>query len=229
MYKIVLFLFVAIISFGCAVNKNKANVSEKTYWINSFKVDCEGVGAMSCLQVQQNDKIDPNGWLNFYSNIEGFDYRPGFVYKIKVRATELDKSKVPADASSIKYELIEVLEKQVDDRLRINDIWVLEAIEGKPLEQTQTDVRATFQVDIVNKRVYGNGSCNNFNGSLMNLTSTKIKISPLASTRMFCRNNTIENRYLKLLETAETYEIGLNQLRMFDADNENVLTFKKVD
>jgi heat shock protein HslJ len=229
MQKVFIFLSIVLISFSCAVNKKHANVTEKKYWVNSFKIDCEGVGLMSCLQVQENDKINPDAWFNFYSNIEGFDYRPGFVYKIKVRETELDESQVPADASSVMYELIEVLEKQVDDRLRIVDIWVLEVIEGKVLEQSQTDVRATFQIDVVNNRVYGNGSCNNFNGSLMNLTGNEIKISRLASTRMFCRNNTIENRYLKLLENAKTYEIGLNQLRMFDADNKNVLTFKKVD
>lgn len=229
MQKVLSFVFVAFLSTSCSVNKNKANISEKTYWVNSFKVDCEGEGKMECLQIQQNDKIDPNGWLYFYSTIEGFDYRPGFIYKINVRETELDVSQVPADVSSIKYELIEVVEKRVDESLRIADIWVLEAIEGENLNQATTDVRATFQVDVVNKRVYGNSSCNNFNGTLTSLNSNEIQISTIASTRMLCRNNTIENRYLKLLETAKTYEIGLNQLRMFDIDNKNVLTFKKVD
>lgn len=229
MQKTLLILSIAFISFSCAVNRKNANVSENTYWVNSFKVDCVGVGPMSCLQIQRGDELGATEWQNFYSNIEGFDYRPGLIYKLKVRETKLDPANVPADASSIKYELIEVMEKQTDDRLRIVDIWVLEAINGKSIERSITSVSATFQVDLVNDRVYGNGSCNNFNGTLLNLTGTEIQISPLASTRMFCQNNMIENQYLKLLETTSTYEIGSNQLRMFDDEKKHILTFKKVD
>jgi hypothetical protein len=46
---------------------------------------------------------------------------------------------------------------------------------------------------------------------------------------MACRGNTIENQYLKLPKATKTYEIGLNQLRMFDGDKKNILTFRKVD
>lgn len=82
---------------------------------------------------------------------------------------------------------------------------------------------------MVNKRVYGNGLCNNFNGTLVRLNSSEIQISTSASTRMACRGNTIENQYLKLPKATKTYEIGLNQLRMFDGDKKNILTFRKVD
>lgn len=70
---------------------------------------------MSCLQIQENDKTNPDAWQLSYCNIEGFDYGLGFVCKIKVRETELDKSQVPADSSFVMYELVEVLAKQAND------------------------------------------------------------------------------------------------------------------
>ncbi len=82
------------------------------YWVNSERVQCVGVGPMECLQVKRSEE---GTWQNFYSNIEGFDFEPGFIYKISVRETEIPPDQVPADASSIRYELIEIIEKEKAD------------------------------------------------------------------------------------------------------------------
>jgi heat shock protein HslJ len=42
-----------------------------------------------------------------YSQIDGFDYQPGYLYRLKVRETRLLPAQVPADTSSIRYELVE--------------------------------------------------------------------------------------------------------------------------
>ena len=78
----------------------------KILYIDSKLVDCVGVGKQKCMQVREDKN---SSWKNFYSSIEGFDYTEGKSYKISVKVTDVKNP--PADASSKKYELIEILEK----------------------------------------------------------------------------------------------------------------------
>ncbi|MGL6179874.1 MAG: DUF4377 domain-containing protein [Tannerellaceae bacterium] len=99
-------LLMGIAFSSCSTSKNT-----QTFLINSEKVDCMGVAPMKCLQVKKLDK--PNAeWENMYTNIIGFDYEPGYIYKIKVKVKELDKKQVPADGSSIEYILEKVVSKE---------------------------------------------------------------------------------------------------------------------
>jgi len=55
-------------------------------------------------------KEDPNGeWQNFYDQIEGFEWEPGYTYELRVAVHQVENP--PADASSLRYELIEVVDK----------------------------------------------------------------------------------------------------------------------
>jgi heat shock protein HslJ len=79
---------------------------EKTLYVGPEKVDCVGVGPMECFQVKEN----PDGeWQNFYDQIEGFDWEPGYTYEIRVAVHQVENP--PADGSSLRYELIEVVDK----------------------------------------------------------------------------------------------------------------------
>ena len=79
---------------------------EKTFIVASQTVDCTGVAPMKCLQVKEKES---DSWGNFYSNIEGFTYEPGFEYVLKVKTEKL--TNVPADALSIKYTLVKQVSK----------------------------------------------------------------------------------------------------------------------
>lgn len=99
-------LLMGIATTSCSTSKNT-----QTLLINSEKIDCVGVGPMKCLQVKKLDK--PNAeWETMYTNIKGFDYEPGYIYKIKVKVKELDKKDIPADGSSIEYTLEKVISKE---------------------------------------------------------------------------------------------------------------------
>ncbi len=59
-------------------------------------------------------------WKNFYDQINGFKFQEGYEYKLKVKVTEIKNP--PADASSLKYSLVEILEKNVvDDLVQVYD------------------------------------------------------------------------------------------------------------
>ncbi|MFB1040969.1 MAG: DUF4377 domain-containing protein, partial [Polaribacter sp.] len=82
---------------------------------------------MQCFNVKNNESED---WSNFYQEIKGFDFEPGYIYKLKISVATLDKSKLPAEKSYLEYKLIEILSKDKDPFLPINDIWMLTQLKG---------------------------------------------------------------------------------------------------
>ena len=75
---------------------------------------------MPVLNIYKGENLNDPEWENFYANIEGFEFEEGYLQKIEVKEEKLDKSQVPADASTIKYTLVNVLEKQKDLRTELN-------------------------------------------------------------------------------------------------------------
>lgn len=101
-------LVVYMMIMGCSGNTTTNNSDSKSIelYVDSKRVDCVGVAPQKCLRT----RTDPNGeWQFFYDTIEGFDYKEGFTYKLKVNTFNVENP--PADASSIRYELDEVISK----------------------------------------------------------------------------------------------------------------------
>lgn len=220
-----LLLLLSILSIGCT--SNNINTNESIYWVNSTKVGCIGVGPMHCLQVKKNMALNSGTWSNFYDKIEGFDYTPGYLYKIKVKEEKLNLDNVPADASSIKYTLIEILNKEPDKTLRINDIWQIEKIENELL--TSDFEYPTMEINLAKSTITGKAICNNIQGFIMEFTGTIIRFSSLTTTRKMCPLIDEETRYLNAMGRVVTYTIANNRLEFFDLYEQSLLTFKKVD
>ena len=77
--------------------------------VNSYTEICQGLIEIQCLLVQEGDQIGTDRWEFFYTTIDGFDYEEGFLYDLDVKITEIENP--PADASSLRYELIKLIEK----------------------------------------------------------------------------------------------------------------------
>lgn len=81
--------------------------------VASAQVDCIGVAPQKCLLVQEVEDVqtvvNPD-WAFFYSNIEGFDYEPGYEYTLRIDKVHRDQ--VAADQSSIIYRLVDVVDKK---------------------------------------------------------------------------------------------------------------------
>lgn len=90
----------------CTTTSNASGADEKTFIVGPETADCTGVAPMKCLQVKE--KASEN-WTNFYTNIEGFTYEPGYEYVLKVKTEKI--ANPPADGSSIKYTLIKQVSK----------------------------------------------------------------------------------------------------------------------
>jgi hypothetical protein len=79
----------------------------ETLFVAEAQADCQGEVPQKCLQVRESES-EP--YRNLYSNIEGFEYEPSYVYELRVEATPI--ANAPADASSVRYRLLEVVSKR---------------------------------------------------------------------------------------------------------------------
>lgn len=93
-------LFVTAVLFSCST-------ANKTLYIASETQPCTGVGKMECMLVKK-DKNQAD-WEYFYSNIEGFTYETGYEYELLVKESHIEHP--PADAPSIKYTLVKIVNK----------------------------------------------------------------------------------------------------------------------
>ena len=80
------------------------NQVTEVLYVGPDRVECEGVGPQLCLQIRRSPDA---AWELFYDTIEGFDPTPGTSYEIEVRVIPV--ADPPADASSVRYELIRVI------------------------------------------------------------------------------------------------------------------------
>jgi hypothetical protein len=78
----------------------------KTLWVAHYRVDCVGVGPQKCMLVKE-EQYSP--WQTFYGQIEGFDYVEGYAYELRVVEEKIDNP--PADGSSIRVKVVEVISR----------------------------------------------------------------------------------------------------------------------
>ena len=229
--KYLIFLLLLATLNSCVATKIPSSTPQ-IYWVNGIKVSCTGVAPMQCLQIQKGDTMVPGKWQNFYSGIDGFNFQSGYIYKLSIKEEKLDPLKVPADGSSIKFKLIEVLEKKPDPKFRINDIWALEAIKGEPVAlQELNDKMETpaIEIQLSDMRIMGSDGCNRFQGQITGLDEEKIIFGPLAGTMKMCMNMEIPDNFNKSMNQVKKYKVENLKLYFFDKNGTETLRFKKVD
>ena len=87
------------------VGDAKLNAGDKILEVAPTKVDCVGVAPMKCLQVREVG----GPWQTFYAPIQGFDFQEGWRYRLQVNESKI--ANPPADGSSLRYQLVRVLDK----------------------------------------------------------------------------------------------------------------------
>lgn len=230
--KFLLAFFISAIALNTCGNDSTDKTAETILYVNSSKVDCTGVGKMKCLQTQESDTLKPTDWKNFYGNIEGFEYEPGYIYKISVKKEKLDPANAPADASSIKYSLVEVIEKNIDAKMRLNDIWALKAINGETIDTAELSgmqKQPVLEIHLNDMKIFGNDGCNNMFGSIESLDEKNIVFGAMGGTKMACPNMKLSSKYITALGNTKSYKLDGLQLYFYDADGNEILRYLKVD
>jgi len=219
-------LIITVLFFSCGTKKQP--MIKNIYWVNSSKVDCVGVAPTTCLQIQRGESIKQNSWELFYSTIENFEYQPGYVYKLNIKEENIDNP--PADASSIKYTLIEVLEKKKDNRLDVHDIWILDSlISSDSLVINNFDKTPQIEINVTKMRISGTNGCNNISGSIKTLNDSVIEFNPMMETSMACPDMDIPRLFSLVLSETKSYKKIENKLVFFNKEGIKTLVFKKSD
>ena len=194
-----------------------------TIYVAPKQVDCSGVSDQKCYLIRKN--IGEN-WILHYEEIEGLDYEPGFSFKIKVKKERIKNP--PADASSFRLILVEVIEKtDVTDDLDIEDLankeWKLEFLKQDKIEIGIEKQIPTIKFQLDGK-VGGFGGCNNFFGNYT-LNGRTIMINDTGSTRKFCEGEMeLESAYFEVLEN-EVRALFLEGKLILTGDGGNQMIF----
>lgn len=219
-----LILFGTIFFLACSSGEKKQD--QHVFWVNSTKASCIGLAPTKCLQIQKSESLDPSAWESFHESIQGFEYQEGYIYKIIVKETHLDPADVPADASSIEYALVEILEKRQDLRLRINEIWIAIKIKGENLAAEGGHSHPQLEINVGEMRYMGNDGCNQYNGGVIELDEQSIRFGIAAGTRMMCEDMRIPDLFNTSLPDVSSWVIEENQLKLFDRDGKELMVLR---
>lgn len=199
----------------------------KTVYVGPELVDCTGVAPQKCMQVKENPE-DEYGL--FYDQIEGFDYEEGFEYELVVQEEQVENP--PADASSVRWVLVSVENKQPVGEMGALQLegpeWVLSAYINQDGEMVETLASTFASANFAGGQVNGNASCNGYFGGY-EVDGSSISIGPLAATEMFCGNPPgvmeQETAFLSAMGSAVEYKIESDQLVLLDPNGESILVF----
>lgn len=207
---------------GLSVYANAADVIKLI--VKEDRASCTGVAPQTCFQVKYKNS---KGWELFYSNISGFNYKPGYRYVILVTRTK--RVNVPADASIYTYKLKKVLKKQKmpvrtgDWDFVIKHKWKLIQMNGVTQEQSL----AYVVFDKEKGRVNGFAGCNSFFGAYEKGDGT-LTFKQMGSTLRACVDegrNKLENEFLKLIsDKTFKYDVAEQTLNFYE-NNRLVLMF----
>ncbi len=221
-------LVVSASLFACA--PETGSTVEKTIFVASYTADCVGAAPQQCYLVRE----DPDDeWSLFYDQIEGFDYEEGYEYELRI--TEETIEDPPADASSIKWTLVEVVSKTeapgAESAAGVEGVlWKLDSYVNSRGETAAVLAGTEITAEFSEGQVSGSAGCNSYFASY-EVAGSSLTISPVGATMMACEPalNEQEAQYLGALESAASYAIVEGELQITNADGETVLTFSVVE
>ncbi|MBO9380332.1 META domain-containing protein [Sphingomonas histidinilytica] len=94
-----------------AAHKPAADAPRRFIYVSAETRPCHGVAPMTCLQIREKPG-DP--WQLHYGGIVDFDPQPGIEYRLRIIEEKVPNP--PADASSLRWTLDQVIEQRVVDR-----------------------------------------------------------------------------------------------------------------
>lgn len=201
------YLFLLII-MSCTSN---TEVQSKMLIVADHLENCVGVGPQSCMLVKENPEDE---WTFFYDQIEGFDYEEGYTYELLVN--EIPVPNPAADASSIRYELKNMISKT--PTLVNGDLtkeWTVIKIKG--LEQLSSSPTMVFEKE--DAKVAGFAGCNNY-FSTYKVSGNALSFGPAGATRKLCPDMSVEEMFFKNLPNIARFEVVKKELYLYDQNDE---------
>jgi len=205
----------------------------KKMYIAPGKVSCNMPDQMTCFLVKKD--IEDN-WILSTENIIGFDYQPGYQYRVKVKGDKVE------DELGIRrkvYKVVEVLEK-VDKKKgkttasqnksnSTRDAFSLIEFTSNQSEIGIPDEEITMIWNKAKSEISGFAGCNSYYGSINIYKEDSVAIGPLGATKKMCADKSVaafESDFLKALESTTQLRINEERLILSNASN-TTITFQK--
>lgn len=207
------------------------NARELTFWVNSYQIDCVGIGPMNCLLVHQGDELDQGNWTNLYAPIDKFNYQAGYFYKVRVVQEVTKKAGMAAGESATHYTLLEVLEKVPDERFTLEGNWEFKELCNQPLSKYCDEETATtpaLNISIPQMSYYGTDGYNAFHGSIVRLANDSLAFGPPSYTRMPYPDKIIPEFVNLAFSNTQRFEVDNGVLRLYSAAGGEVAEFSQV-
>ena len=109
---LMLLVFLMTFTTGCGREgilkvDNTTDEMTETLIIGPYTETCQGLIEQQCY-LEFNE--ESQAWEFFYENIQGFDFTPGYIYRLKVRLE--DRGTEIQDVGRYAYHLVEVISKE---------------------------------------------------------------------------------------------------------------------
>jgi heat shock protein HslJ len=116
--------------------------------------------------------------------------------------------------------------KSAIDPGQLNQTWVLQRLQGKPLAAGQAGRIPRLTFDLSRNLVSGHTGCNRLSGSAI-VTGDQIVFSQLITTKMACIGESMEQPFLNILNAGTlTFQLKADELTMLQ-DKIPVLVFRR--
>ncbi|MGB7337850.1 MAG: DUF4377 domain-containing protein [Phototrophicaceae bacterium] len=189
---IILLIAIFGASFTISAQETDNTATETIIHVAPITQPCVGVAPQDCLVV----RFEEEDYLSFfYDAIEGFDFEAGYEYTLSVRITEIDNP--PADASSLQYELIDVLQQFPADIS--NKLWELQTFDDRDIE-----LASRYDLIILEDGMAIKADCNRVRADY---ELEPFRIETTISTLAMCAPDTIEGEYLQALNNAIMFSV----------------------
>lgn len=114
-------------------------------------------------------------------------------------------------------------------KLRLNDIWALEKIQGESISLVDGLQRPQLEIHLRDMKIIGNDGCNHFSGSISLLNESEITFGSVMGTRMFCQGIEFSKKFNSHINSVQSYVIKDLSLYLFDEQGSELLSFRKID
>ena len=203
-------------------------------FVGSELAECTGEAPQTCMMVKNSPEEE---YTYFYDQIEGFEYEEGYEYELTVQVTPVENP--PADASSLKYSLVEIVSKTAVEPATSEtssldgNAWQLEsyAVDGAQVDATEGGVYTFTAKEGENPaQMDAHTGCNNISATYTDEGDT-FKFGMGISTAKACGDamDEQEQAIQAGLESSASYHIEGDSLQMMDADGNVTLQFSALE
>jgi heat shock protein HslJ len=201
-------------------------------------VDCSGEGKSKCMMAKNSPE---KNWEYFYDQIEGFKHEQGFEYQLLIEIVDVPEGL--ADGSIFKYVLKRIISKTAIESNIITSSkvvgtpsppvnksrateWILTDFIYKNNGLEAKGFEATMTLDFAQKKVFGQGPCNRYFGTLRDLDKNRVRFENIGTTKSACNLMDKEKAFFDLLPLTQNFVIEGERMYVYHG-TELLLAFRR--